>query len=57
LTNNSNKHQGIGHLIGVFLLPTLIISGFFIPWIIGKIIIGILFIGVVVYIWKYLLKS
>lgn len=54
---NSNKYQGFAHLISILAVPSLLIIGYFTPWIIAKIMVGILLIAIGYFIWTKVLKD
>ncbi len=44
--------QGVFHLASILLLPLLMASIFFVPYLIVKIIVGILLVSLIVWLYK-----
>jgi hypothetical protein len=55
--SKNNKKQGVAHILGIFLLPVLILIGFYVKWIIARVIILGIFVFVAQYLWRNVLKN
>ncbi|MCB0401526.1 MAG: hypothetical protein KDD41_05540 [Flavobacteriales bacterium] len=55
--NKSNKNQGIAHLLSIFLLPALVVAGFYIKWLFARIILLGIFVYVSYQLWNKVLKN
>lgn len=55
--SKNNKNQGLAHLLCIFLLPLLVVVGFYVKWIFARIILLGIFMYVAHYLWKNVMKN
>jgi len=54
---SKKKYQGFGHIIGIFLIPPTIIAVVFVQLLWLKIFFGLIFIGILVFLWKRVINN